>query len=233
MNALRVSLLPIPFAAVLLAGCSGEAETASAPNPVVETDRVFGQPPQHQVTRKIPVIRVRFHDLVGIDGIKNDLARYETALDSEMHMIRPEDSAAANTGLDECYGTFWCSPTNRLQSWLLLLEAGLHFEAFLLCRCQQLAVCQGTPTPLESCFHLMRVQMFAQGHGRSLIEKYAHSIDLGHRQAFGRMVENLARLFDSDAGEPLNKLSYLDSIFQVFKESRNWDARAAKHPAAA
>ncbi|MCZ6598743.1 MAG: DUF1573 domain-containing protein [Planctomycetota bacterium] len=51
MNALRVSLLPIPFAAVLLAGCSGEAaptgeavETASAPNPVVETDRVFGQP---------------------------------------------------------------------------------------------------------------------------------------------------------------------------------------------
>ena len=76
----------------------------------------------------------------------------------------------------------------------------------------------------------MRVQMFPQRHGCSLIEKYAHLIDLRHRQAFGRMVENLARLFDSDAGKPRNKLSYLDSIFQVFEERRNWDARAAKHP---
>ena len=84
-------------------------------------DRVFGQPSQHQVARKIPVIRVRFHDFVGIDGIENGLARYETALSAEMHMVRPKDSAAANTGLDEVYGIIWCSPIKRLQGWLLLL----------------------------------------------------------------------------------------------------------------
>ena len=67
----------------------------------------------------------------------------------------------------------------------------------------------------------------------ALIEKNAHSGNLGHREAFGRMLKHRTHLLDSDAGEPLNELSYLDSIFQVFEESGNGYPRAAKHPAAA
>ena len=74
--------------------------------------------------------------------------------------------------------------------------------------------------------------MFAQGYGCSLIEKNAHSDALGYRQAFGRMVEDPARLLDFDTREQLHELSYLDSILQVFEESRNRDAGAAKHPGA-
>lgn len=73
-------------------------------------------------------------------------------------------------------------------------------------------------------------QVFAQGYRCSLIEKYAHSDGLGHRQAFGCMVENSMRLLDIDTLEPLHELSYLDSILQIFKESQNRNAGAAKHP---
>jgi hypothetical protein len=46
------------------------------------------------------------------------------------------------------------------------------------------------------------------------------------------MVENRTDLLDGDAREPLHKLSDLDPIFEVLKESRDRDARAAKHPCA-
>ena len=49
---------------------------------------------------------------------------------------------------------------------------------------------------------------------------------------FGRMVEDPTRLLDIDNLEPLHELSYLDSILQVFKQSRNRNAGAAKHPGA-
>ena len=47
------------------------------------------------------------------------------------------------------------------------------------------------------------------------------------------MVENRAHLFDGDARKPLDKLSDLDPIFQILKESGDRDARPAKHPRAA
>lgn len=47
------------------------------------------------------------------------------------------------------------------------------------------------------------------------------------------MVKYRPHLLDSDAREPLYKLSYLDAIFQVFKESGYRYARTEKHPAAA
>ena len=47
------------------------------------------------------------------------------------------------------------------------------------------------------------------------------------------MVKDCPHLLDSDAREPLYKLSDLDSIFQVFKESGHRYARTEKYPAAA
>jgi hypothetical protein len=47
------------------------------------------------------------------------------------------------------------------------------------------------------------------------------------------MVKNRTHLLDGDAREQLHKLSDLDSIFQILKESRDRHARAAKHPRAA
>ena len=47
------------------------------------------------------------------------------------------------------------------------------------------------------------------------------------------MVKNCARLFDGDARKPLNKLSDLDPIFQILKESGDRDTGPTKHPHAA
>jgi hypothetical protein len=47
------------------------------------------------------------------------------------------------------------------------------------------------------------------------------------------MLENRTDLLDDDAREALHKLSDLDPIFEVLKESRDRDARVTKHPCAA
>ena len=123
-------------------------------------------------------------------------------------------------------------PTEAVLVGQVIVGCDKYFESFLFCPRQQLAVCQRTPTQLESCFHLMQAQVFAQGDRRSLVEKDAQSDVLGHRKAFGCMIENRAGLFDSDAEKQFHELSYLDSVFQVFKESRDGDARTAEHPGA-
>ena len=65
-----------------------------------------------------------------------------------------------------------------------------------------------------------------------MIEENAQSGNLGQPQAFCCMVENGPHLLDGDAREPLDKLSDLDPILQILKESRDRDARATKHPRA-
>ncbi len=76
-------------------------------------------------------------------------------------------------------------------------------------------------------------QEIAQRRWRSLIEENTHSGNLGHNQAFGCMIENRAHLLDGDAWKQFHKLGDFNPVFEVLEESRDRDARAAKHPRAA
>jgi hypothetical protein len=101
----------------------------------------------------------------------------------------------------------------------VLVGRDKNLKAILLCRGQQIAVAQDTPTTLKSRFHLMRDQKLAEGDWSPLIEENTHSGNLRQSQAFRCMVENRTHLLDGDAREPLHKLRDLDPVFEVLKES--------------
>ena len=70
----------------------------------------------------------------------------------------------------------------------------------------------------------------AQRRWRTLIEQDSH-LRYGER-ATGRVLQHGARLFKCDARKQFRKLAYLHAILKVFEESRDWYARATKHPCA-
>ena len=70
----------------------------------------------------------------------------------------------------------------------------------------------------------------AQRRRRTLIEQDSH-LRYGER-ATGSVLQHDARLFKCDARKQFRKLAYLHAIVKVFEESRDWHARATKHPCA-
>src|ERR1041384_757627 len=56
----------------------------------------------YEIARKVFVTRILFNDLVRIDGIENFTSRDLTPLQTQVHMVRPEDTAAAHTSPNEC-----------------------------------------------------------------------------------------------------------------------------------
>jgi hypothetical protein len=68
-----------------------------------DVNRVARQSRQKQVARQALVVRIRLHDFVGLDGIENGLAWDEPAFETQVHVVRPQDSTTANTCLDEAY----------------------------------------------------------------------------------------------------------------------------------
>src|SRR5262249_12887788 len=54
-----------------------------------------------QITGEVLVLRVRFDDLIGVDGIENSLACNRAALETHVHMIGPKDRLLPDAGLDK------------------------------------------------------------------------------------------------------------------------------------
>src|SRR5262249_5408951 len=53
-----------------------------------------------QITGEVLVLRVRFDDLIGVDGLENRLAGNRAALETHVHMIGPQDRLLPDAGLD-------------------------------------------------------------------------------------------------------------------------------------
>src|SRR4029453_19283471 len=54
-----------------------------------------------QVTWEVLVLRVRFDDLIGLNGLENRLACNRAALETHVNMIGPKDRLLPNAGLDK------------------------------------------------------------------------------------------------------------------------------------
>src|SRR5262245_43613012 len=56
---------------------------------------------QDQIIGEVLVLRVRFDDLIGVNGLENGLACNRAALETHVHMIGPKDPLMPNAGLDK------------------------------------------------------------------------------------------------------------------------------------